>query len=115
MLRSGSVLLFLAFATGYIDTGGSMAVAAIGLHYFISDVNRMHKLSHLRTFRDVLLGLVDHGVTQVAILGDYFPGRILMLAVVAAETSWEIEMADLRRIGAPGSFHQREKISAYIC
>ncbi len=62
--------------------------------------------------RDVLLCLVKDIVTKLAVLGNDLAFGSLVLAIMAAETSRRIEMADIVRIGIPLDFHFREIVPA---
>lgn len=57
-------------------------------------------------------GVVNHCMADVAIISDYFPSVTHMLAVVAAETSGKIQMADIVWMGFPVCLHLREEIGA---
>ena len=53
-------------------------------------------------------GIVKHRVADVAIVADHFAGVALVLAIVATETSTEIKMTDVVRVGLPIHFHFRK-------
>jgi hypothetical protein len=105
------VFLVLSGTAGYIYTSRSMALTAVGFIQFVTDIYRMYEVVDLRPFGDIFLNLADNAVTQVAILGDNLASGILVLSVVAAETTREIEVSHMRRIGTPDNFHLGEVIS----
>ena len=52
-----------------ILTVGHVAIAAVGLEQLVANIRRMHEIINLCPRRDVLLYLVEYGMTEVAILG----------------------------------------------
>ena len=102
------LLLPLIPLAGNIVAAGRVAVAAVGFDEFISDIDRMNEFRHALSGRDVLLGLVEDVVTDLAILGNYLSIGALMFVVMAAETAGSIEVTDVVRVGAPLDFHLRE-------
>ena len=88
-------------AAGHILTAGGMAVTAVRLDDFITDVHRMHEILHLSPRRNVFLLLADDRVAQVAIFGYHLARRALVLAVMTAEAAGGVKMADMIRVRVP--------------
>ena len=109
------VLVFLLFsvasATGNVFSTGHVTFGAVCLIEFVTDIDRMDEVLRFAAGRDVLLYLVKDIVAKLAVLGDDPAFSCLVLAVMAAETSRRIEMADVVRIGIPLDFHCREEVS----
>jgi len=60
--------LLVLSTTGNVMTTGCMAIAAVGLVEFFTNINRMDKVRHLLAHRDILLNLIQHLMTNLAIL-----------------------------------------------
>src|SRR6185369_1018608 len=57
-------------------------------------------------------GVVNHRVTDIAVISNYLSGIAHMLTVMATKTAVEIKMADVVRMSLPVSPHFRKEIGA---
>lgn len=87
---------------------GGVAITAVGFIEFIPDINRMNEFCYARTGRNVLLGLAENIVADLAVLGNDLAVGGLVLVVVAAETAGSIEVTDVVRVRVPLDLHRRE-------
>src|SRR5882724_988112 len=74
-----------------------------------AQVNRMLERSHLYCGGRIQR-VIDHGVTDIAVVGDHFAVVADMLAVMTTEATRRIQMADVVEMCLPISFHLRKKI-----
>lgn len=72
-----------------------VAITAVHFRQFVANINRVYEIFYLGAFGDILLCLAENNVAQVAILGNKLAGGILMLSVVTAETSGEVEVSHM--------------------
>ena len=75
-----------------------------------SKINRVSERSGLHILFGWSSGIVDHRVANVAVIPDHFAGVADVFAVMTAETSRRIEMADVVWMRLPIRFHLREKV-----
>jgi len=54
--------------------------------------------------------IVDHGVTNIAVLGNHFAGVADVLAIMAAETAREVKMTNIVWVRLPVGLHLGEKV-----
>ena len=62
------LLLFVTAAAGDINFADHVAVGAVGLVELITDIDGMYEILRLGSCRDILLGLIQQGVTDLSIL-----------------------------------------------
>ena len=65
----------VAATAGDVFAPCGMAVTAVRFVELVTDVDRVNEFGHLGTGGDVLLGLPQHGVAEVAVLGDHLACR----------------------------------------
>src|SRR6185369_16793292 len=92
------LLLFVTAATGDIFAAGQMTIAAVGFDYFITDINRMHEVLRLAPCRNILLRLIQDGMTDLAILRNHLAARSFVLAIVLTEAARRVEVTQIARI-----------------
>ena len=91
-----------------------MAIGAGGFLPGVTDIHRMAEcqaFAYSGNFQTLSRCALDADVvTQVAVPADGLSFIALVLAVVAAEATAEIEMADIVRIRLPAYLHQGEDV-----
>src|SRR6185369_9463853 len=95
------LLLFVTAATGDIFAADQMTIAAVGFNYFMTDINRVHEVLRLAPCRNILLRLIQDGMTDLAILRNHLAARSFVLVIVATEAARRVEVTQIARIRAP--------------